>query len=189
MVRPITRPMRWTIMLVALLQGIIVNETRIRAAGLLPLHAMPELTLLRQLSLTFTVTLAFVGLSLRQRALWVLLAGILALVAAPGVWQYGNQPERQVWHAVPLLNGPFVALALLLYLLLPWLQSRLASGRWGDYPTLFSAYWHNSMTGLVMLLAILLGWVLMWLCTALFALVGITWFTTLFLTVAEPSAG
>lgn len=74
-----------------------------------------------------------------------------------------------------------VEAVVLWLLLLPFLQTRLAAGRWSlHYPTLFSTSWSNVLLLAEALLFTGLLWLLLVLCAALFRMLGIDFFRELF---------
>ncbi|WP_049622386.1 DUF4153 domain-containing protein [Frateuria defendens] len=110
------------------------------------------------------------------RALLALTAGLLALATWAG-WSI----DAPSIHADTVIAPYVLSLGGALFLLLPFLQAYLDSGRWRpDYPRLFGHAWQN---GLILLLAVAfvgVCWLLLTLWAELFALVGLRIFRELF---------
>lgn len=113
----------------------------------------------------------------RRRGLWVLLPLALALFGLG--WHHGawtsNDPQFDSTFAFSL------ALVVLVFHALPFVQGWLASGRWKPaYEELFQYAWRNTL--LLAFGGVFSGvfWLLLWLWGALFKMLGITFFVDLF---------
>lgn len=95
---------------------------------------------------------------------WLLAAGWAA-------WQATGEPPPSSDEVL----GPFAAIAAIaLFVLLPFAQGRLEGHGWhAPYPRLFEHAWGNAYALALGLLAVGLGWLVLWLAAALFDLVGI----------------
>lgn len=95
---------------------------------------------------------------------WLLAAGWAA-------WQATGEPPP----SSDAVLTPFAAIAAIaLFVLLPFAQGRLEGHGWhAPYPRLFAHAWGNAYALALGLLAVGLGWLVLWLASALFELVGI----------------
>ena len=122
--------------------------------------------------------------TLDDRRFWqqaALVAGVYALLAAWAVW---TATGAAFVAAEPVLTPFAWTLAVGSFVLLPYLQARLAHGRWcAPYPFLFESAWQNALTLGLAAVFVGLGWGLLVLWAQLFKLVGIELFEDLF---AEP---
>lgn len=131
------------------------------------------------------LTVQLLAVHFRQRSLWVFVAGLALLFAG-----FGGHHGASVAPPLPSDGRgeppvlPIAALTVLWLMLLPFLQARLANGRWRtDYREYFEHAWHNKLrlaeagafTGAL--------WLLLLLWSALFRLLGIGFFRELF---SEP---
>lgn len=177
---PLSASLRWLLPLTGMLQGgVIYLLNRTTALFSTPAEHGWLLFLLVG-SLITTSTLIFAARSLRQPLLWLGIALLLMMAAVHCSWLVYAVTGLDTWDQRDALWRYVVALAAMLFLLLPWLQSRLLEERWGDFPSLFRHYWHNGLALLLALLATGLGWLVLWLCASLFSLIGIDVFKTLF---------
>ncbi len=99
------------------------------------------------------------------------IAGLWLLAAAWASWQATGTPPP----SSDAVLGPFsVIAAIALFVLLPFAQGRLEGHGWSaPYARLFEHAWGNAYALALGLLAIGLGWLVLWLASALFELVGI----------------
>ena len=122
--------------------------------------------------------------TLDDRRFWqqaALVAGVYALLAAWAVW---TATGTAFVAAEPVLTPFAWTLAIGSFVLLPYLEARLAHGRWcAPYPFLFESAWQNALTLGLAAVFVGLGWGLLVLWAQLFKLVGIELFEDLF---AEP---
>lgn len=118
-----------------------------------------------------------------KRSFWVLTAVLAALIFYFG-WHHGgavagaearNFAERGEYF-------PLVIVLLVWWLLaLPFIQSRVATGRWAvDYARLFAFAWRNKITLAEAALFSGLFWLILFLWLSLFHMLGIDFFQTLF---------
>lgn len=177
---PLSAPLRWVLPLMGMLQGGVIYLLN-RTTDLFSTPAEHGwLLLVLAGSMALSSALIFAARSLRQLLLWLGIAALLLLVAAQCAWLVHALQGLDTWDQRDALRGYVLTLSGLLFLTLPWLQSRLEAGRWGDFPSLFRLYWHNGLALLLSLLATGLSWLVLWLCASLFSLIGIDFFNTLF---------
>jgi hypothetical protein len=113
-----------------------------------------------------------------RRALWTLAALALALFGFG--WHHGAWTATEP-YAIEGSLAFTLALAILVFHALPFVQCRLATGRWQPrYPDLFTFAWRNAL--LLAFGGVFTGvlWLLLWLWGALFGMLGITLFSDLF---------
>jgi hypothetical protein len=108
----------------------------------------------------------------------LLATAIFGAAAAWAAWSVTGAPGT----AASATLGPFaVSMALIAFVALPYLQVRLAIGRFGArYDDLFALAWQNALTLKVVGVMTGLGWLLLTLWQALFQLIGIDLFHQLF---------
>ena len=108
----------------------------------------------------------------------VLATAIFGAAAAWAAWSVTGAPGTTASATL----GPFaVSMALIAFVALPYLQVRLALGRFGaPYDDLFALAWQNALTLKVVCVMTGLGWLLLTLWQALFQLIGIDLFHRLF---------
>lgn len=177
---PLFAPLRWVLPLMGMLQGGVIYLLN-RTTDLFSTPAEHGwLLFVLAGSMALSSALIFAARSLRQPLLWLGIAALLLLVAAQCAWLVHALQGLDTWDQRDALRGYVLTLSGLLFLTLPWLQSRLEAGRWGDFPSLFRLYWHNGLALLLSLLATGLSWLVLWLCASLFSLIGIDFFNTLF---------
>lgn len=177
---PLSAPLRWVLPLMGMLQGGVIYLLN-RTTDLFSTPAEHGwLLFVLAGSMALSSALIFAARSLRQPLLWLGIAALLLLVAAQCAWLVHALQGLDTWDQRDALRGYVLTLSGLLFLTLPWLQSRLEAGRWGDFPSLFRLYWHNGLALLLSLLATGLSWLVLWLCASLFSLIGIDFFNTLF---------
>ena len=177
---PLSAPLRWVLPLMGMLQGGVIYLLN-RTTDLFSTPAEHGwLLFVLAGSMALSSALIFAARSLRQPLLWLGIAALLLLVAAQCAWLVHALQGLDTWDQRDALRGYVLTLSGLLFLTLPWLQSRLEAGRWGDFPSLFRLYWHTGLALLLSLLATGLSWLVLWLCASLFSLIGIDFFNTLF---------
>lgn len=177
---PLSLPVRSTIVLIALLQGLALYAAE-------QLSAQPPFndTLFsygfHAWLLTIPSAIALTVVDLRDRRLWLHAALASLLVLALAVWIGWNVHGEQGLYAPPLRTPFSLGLALAAFVALPWWQFRLAHGHWrANYSALFERAWQNSLTLALALAFTGLAWLLLWLCAALFKLVQVDFFSELF---------
>lgn len=109
---------------------------------------------------------------------------LLAAVCLPlSLWAGWSATGAAQLQPGPVL-GPFgVSLAVGLFVALPYLQCRLAHGRWcAPYRELFEHGWQNALTLLLTAAFVGICWAVLGLCAVLFKLIGIAFFSDLFST-------
>jgi hypothetical protein len=129
------------------------------------------------------VSLELLAEHARDRALWWLLALLAAGWFGFG-WHHGAAVADQLTDRFASSGECFplaFELLVLWLLLLPFLQTRLASGRWNaDYRALFIYGWRNKITLAEAALFTGLFWLLLFLWQTLFHMLGIDFFRELF---------
>jgi hypothetical protein len=119
----------------------------------------------------------------RNRALWWLLAALTLAWSGFG-WHHGaavGDPLADHFAASGECFPLAFELVVLWLLVLPFLQSRLTTGRWSiDYRTLFTCAWRNKITLAEAALFTALFWMLLSLWQALFHMLKIDFFKELF---------
>ncbi len=119
----------------------------------------------------------------RKPAFWVFLS-LLAVAVCYFGWHHGSavlseDNSRLAWSG-ELFSLPFVLLVWWLHVL-PFIQNRLAAGRWTmDYRLLFSHAWRNIIALAEAALFAVLFWLILWLWESLFHMLGIDFFRDLF---------
>jgi hypothetical protein len=129
------------------------------------------------------VSLELLAEHARGRALWWLLALLAAGWFGFG-WHHGASVADQLTDQFASSGECFplaFELLVLWLLVLPFLQIRLASGRWGvDYRSLFIDAWRNKIALAEAALFTGLFWLLLFLWQRLFYMLGIDFFRELF---------
>lgn len=111
----------------------------------------------------------------RQRAFWLNTLLVLLLYFGMATWALYNATGAPGIEAAAVLTPYGITQALLLFILLPFLQSRLLNDSWQlHYPQLFSLAWQNVFTLLLMLVFTGLCWLVLHLGASLFALINLT---------------
>lgn len=118
---------------------------------------------------------------LRDARFWQHAAGAAAVFAGLAAWAAWNATGGPGIQSNAVLWPFSVSVAIGLFVALPWLQCRLATGRWrAPYPCLFEHAWQNALTLALAGLFTGICWMVLWLWGALFSLVEITFFRELF---------
>ncbi|HEY4555306.1 MAG TPA: DUF4153 domain-containing protein, partial [Lysobacter sp.] len=173
-----TRPF---VVLVALLQGLALYlaETG-HKAGRWPFDALTGRVCWYTLVLTVPTLMTLSVLELRDRRFWQHALAAGAIFAVLAWWAASNAGAPGVDSSAVLAPFGFTT-AVGLFIALPYLQCRLAYGRWhAPYADLFEHAWQNTLT--LMLTAVFTGicWAVLALWGELFGLIGIRFFKTLF---------
>ncbi|EDZ9090819.1 DUF4153 domain-containing protein [Salmonella enterica] len=173
----LSRTTRWGMMLTGLLQGVLCY---LLMAWLVPqnsdwlFYGMPATIALSSMLLLTVV-------SFKQGALWGWLALIFVVVLAMSGWLKWQVEAMDKWRQVDLLWLYGLRLVFMAMLVLPWIQYQLhpqtGSAR---YLQFYMQLWHNVLTLFIALVANGLFWLVLLLWSALFRLVGIRFFSTLF---------
>lgn len=173
----LSRTTRWGMVLTGLLQGALCY---LLMAWLVPqnsdwlFYGMPATIALSSM-LLLTVT------SFKQGALWGWLALIFVVVLAMSGWLKWQVEAVDKWRQAELLWLYGLRLVLMAMLILPWMQYQLHSQTGSArYPLFYMRLWHNVLTLFIVLVANGLFWLVLLLWSALFKLVGIRFFSTLF---------
>lgn len=115
-----------------------------------------------------------------QRAFWFNIGLVTLLYAGMATWAIYNATGAPGIEASAVLTPYGTTQAILLFLLLPFLQSRLLNDSWQwHYPQLFSLAWQNTFTLVLMLVFTGLCWLVLHLGASLFALINLTFLETL----------
>lgn len=119
--------------------------------------------------------------SLRDPRFWQHVALALVIWLALASWAAWSATNLHGVQADDVL-APFGSMCLLgEFIALPYLQCRLASGRWRpDYAQLVDHAWQNGLTLLLVLPFVGLCWAVLELWGSLFKLIGIDFFASLF---------
>src|SRR5690606_33220909 len=181
-VATLPRNERAMIVLLAVLQGgLLYLAERGHEAGWWIFSELSGRVCWYTLVLAVPTLMALSLVRLRDARFWQHAAGAAAVFAGIGAWAAwsatggpGIQSNAVLW--------PFsVSVAIGLFVALPWLQCRLATGRWrAPYPCLFEHAWQNALTLALAGLFTGICWMVLWLWGALFSLVEITFFRELF---------
>jgi hypothetical protein len=176
------RQSRAFIVLVALLQGALLYLAQRGAdAGWWPFAALGGRVCWYTLVLTVpTLTLLSVR-RLSEWRLWQHLIALALLVAALSAWAAWSATGAPGLRSANVLVPFGMAIALGMFVLLPWLQCRLQHGHWlAPYRELFEHAWQNALTLALAWLFVGICWLVLWLWGALFALVKLEFFRALF---------
>lgn len=176
-VTPLSSPTRWGMVLTGVVQGFLCY---LLMSYLIPqdsrwiFYGLP-------VSLALSSVLLFTVVSFRQRALWLWLAAILAVVLGMGGWLKGNLSGDDLWRQSDALLRYGWCLLLMALLLLPWIQYQLHSEPGMErYVHFYQHEWHNALTLLLIVVANGLVWLIFLLWSGLFELANITFFSRLF---------
>ena len=170
------------IVLLAVLQGgLMYLAQKGHAAGWWPFAALGGRVCWYSLVLAVPTMMALGVVRLRDARFWQHAAGTALVVGGLAAWAAWNATGGPAVQAGSVL-GPFGAsLAIGLFVALPWLQCRLAHGRWRvPYACLFEHAWQNTLTLALAALFTCICWLVLYLWGALFALVKVEFFRELF---------
>ncbi|AVP57248.1 DUF4153 domain-containing protein [Pulveribacter suum] len=130
------------------------------------------------LALALPLTLQLLAAHRGRQLLWAL-AGALCLTLAAAAAYVGHQVVDDQRGAAQ--GWSLALLAACWFVLLPFIEQRLATRHWArDYAQLFAASWRHAFQLQVAALFALLFWALLMLLAALFKVLGVTLFATLF---------
>lgn len=105
---------------------------------------------------------------------WQHVGGLLLVLAGLAGWAAWHVSAPPVVQEISILLPFAVSLSLGLYVVTPFLQARLAAGRWRvPYPELVRNAWQNGLTLLLALVFVGLSWGVLILSARLFRLIGI----------------
>ncbi|EEC7124533.1 DUF4153 domain-containing protein [Salmonella enterica] len=173
----LSRTTRWGMMLTGLLQGVLCY---LLMAWLVP-HNSDWLFYGMPATIALSSMLLLTVVSFKQGALWGWLALIFVVVLAMSGWLKWQVEAVDKWRQADLLWQYGLRLVLMAMLVLPWMQYQLHSQTGSvRYPQFYMRLWHNVLTLLIVLVANGLFWLVLLLWSALFKLVGIHFFSTLF---------
>jgi hypothetical protein len=129
------------------------------------------------------LTLQFLAEHASRRLAWLMAAGT-GLVFAGFGWHFGHSVSAEPSKVFFNMNAAFehtLAGLVLWLMLLPFLQTRLVTGKWWpQYPAFFAQAWRNKLTLAEAALFTILLWALFWLWGTLFGALGIALFKELF---------
>ncbi len=178
----IPRQSRAFIVLVALLQGGLMYLARKgQALGWWPFADIGGRVCWYTLVLGIPTAMTLSVVTLRDRRFWQHVLLLLAVFLPLAFWTGWNVAGPRPLEAGRLLAPFGLSMAIALFVALPWLQCRLASGRWrAAYPALFEHAWQNALTLALAALFTGICWAVLLLWGSLFALVDIRFFRDLF---------
>lgn len=173
---------RMFIVLVAVLQGgLMYLAQKGHALGWWPFAVLGGRVCWYTLVLTVPTMMALSVVCLRDVRFWQHAGVLAALFLALAAWAGWNASGAPGLHAAAVLAPFGVTVALAAFVLLPWLQCRLAHARWrAPYPELFEHAWQNALTLALAALFTGICWMVLQLWAGLFALVEINFFRDLF---------
>lgn len=172
---PLDRGARHLVVLSALVSSLLLwIAAEGQRSGWPPFHLLGGRVAWYTLVVALPTTLALSVRRLDDARFWRQSLGIgLAWLLAAGwaAWQATGEPPPSSDDVL----APFAAIgAIALFVLLPFAQGRLEGHGWhAPYPRLFAHAWGNAYALALGLLAVGLGWLVLWLASALFELVGI----------------
>lgn len=118
---------------------------------------------------------------LDDRRFWQQALGIVAVYASLAAWAAWSATGAPGLESAAVLMPFGFIVAMGLFVSLPYLQCRLAHGRWAaPYPELFEYAWQNGLTLLLTLLFAGICWAVLYLWAGLFSLIEIDFFRDLF---------
>lgn len=179
---PLPRNERAFIVLLAVLQGgLMYLAQKGRAAGWWPFTTLSGRVCWYTLVLTVPTMMALSVVRLGDARYWQHVAGTFLVFGGLAAWAAWNATGDQGIRASEVLVPFGMSVAVGLFVALPWLQCRLANGRWrAAYACLFEHAWQNTLTLAVAALFTCICWMVLSLWGALFALVKIDFFLRLF---------
>lgn len=173
---------RAMIVLLAVLQGgLLYLAQKGHEAGWWPFDALSGRVCWYTLVLAVPTMMALSLVSLRDRRFWQHAAGAALVFAGLAAWASWKATGGPGINSGGVLAPFGTAVAIALFVALPWLQCRLANGHWrAPYPCLFEHAWQNTLTLALAVLFTGICWLVLHLWGALFALVEIRFFRELF---------
>ena len=173
---------RMFIVLAAVLQGgLLYLAQKGQERGWWPFDALGGRVCWYTLVLTVPTMMALSVSSLRDARFWQHAGALAVLFLALAAWAGWNASGAPGMDAGAVLAPFGVTVAIAAFVLLPWLQCRLAHGRWhAPYPELFEHAWQNALTLALALLFTGICWMVLQLWAGLFALVDVHFFRDLF---------
>jgi len=174
---PVPPSGRWLIIAICLLQGLLLYFF---ISG----YDSPKFTGFthniygQTMALVLPVLISLSVVELNNRRFWGGMALITLLLAGMAAWAKSNLFDTSVNAVIPAF---YLSLALLVFFILPWLQVQAfpAQTRY-RYANLSACYSQNTLCAMLTVLLMLLALGVMALCAALFRLIGIEYFHTLF---------
>lgn len=177
---PLQASTRSAIVLIALLQGLMLHAAD-TGAGHWPFDGLGWRYGWNAWVLTIPTAITLSLLDLRQRILWLHAGAASLLVLALALWLAWNLQGAEGLRGGALRIPFSIALGIATFIMLPWWQVRLGTGRWrASYDALFERAWQNGLTLALAGLFTGLTWLLLWLWSALFELLQISFFRELF---------
>lgn len=171
---------RSMIVLIALLQGLLLYTAQ-ELAEAWPFRDIGWRYSWYAWVLTVPSAVALTVVDLRDRRLWLHAALASLPVLALAGWTAWNLSGATGLYAPPLQLPLSWCLGIAVFIALPWWQFRLQHGHWrADYASLFGRAWQNGLTLALAAAFTGLTWLLLMLWAALFQLLKISFFSTLF---------
>lgn len=177
-----SRQTRSFIVLLALLQGgLLYLAQKGTREGWWPFDALGGRICWYTLVLGVPTAMTLSVVDLRDRRFWQHAAALFVVFAGLSVWAAWNATGAPDLQSSAVLLPFGFSTGIGLFIALPWLQVRLANGRWrADYPALFEHAWQNAITVLLTLAFTGVCWGVLKLWASLFLLVRIEFFDNLF---------
>ncbi|GKX63353.1 DUF4153 domain-containing protein [Pragia fontium] len=173
---------RWAIVLVCLLQGILIYLFRgEQSDSWLVIH--PAVVIYGQtLSFVLPTILAFSIVRITDSLLWRNLAICSIVALGLATWFHWNMAGLVSYSQKDRIAGSYYfCLGLILYLAMPWLQTRIKNKQWiGGYSCIYDYFWGNTLTLIFTLTMMGVFWGILRLGAELFGLVDIYIFQDLF---------
>lgn len=177
----VDREQRGFILLLALLQGAALYAMQLAREQQWPGLGTPAGQVLAYtLALAVPTVMALTVERLRDGLFWRQIAALSLGLVLLAAWAAFDLPEPGAGRGEPP-DAYTARLAVLLFVLLPYLQARLRHRRWcAPYAELVDHGWHNGLSLLLLLPFVGFCWLVLWLWGALFDLLKIDLFSTLF---------
>jgi hypothetical protein len=129
------------------------------------------------------LTVQMLSQSVRDKTMWAIVGGIAVLFFYFG-WHHGSRVAQFDEGRYDFVEQWFTlgfVLAILWLMMLPFIQARIACGRWrAPYVALFANAWNNKLVLLEAALFTGVFWLLLMLMQQLFFMLGISFFRDLF---------
>lgn len=178
----LSRTVKSFIVLLALLQGLLLYVAQSgQDNGWWPFSLLGGQVYWYALVLSVPTAMLLSVRDLREARFWQHAALVGVVFAALAGWAAWSATGDAGIRSGSVL-GPFAAsMAAALFVALPYLQCRQEQGRWcAPYPRLFELAWQNALSLLLTALFVGICWLVLWLWGALFKLIGIGFFRSLF---------
>ncbi len=178
------RPVLPAILFAAATQGLMLYLLQHAiTAHTFPATNLRWLLALYDITLFLPITFELLTDHLRQHALWALLAGLTGAVGYFG-WYHGSVVAGFISDQLDFSWGDITFTFIVFiwwFIVLPFMQNRLAAGRWTlDYSLFFNHAWRNAIKLAEAVLFTGLFWLILWLWMSLFHKLGVDFFRHLF---------